>query len=91
MFSMQIVQLWTVNNYHWYLKQSLDFPATNADRVAAISWDPEHAYVLHIVCAGGQYLQYHWFWNTCGSKDDTTQVAVIDGGMEIAPYLELRY
>ena len=46
-------------------------------------WDPEHAYRLHIMCEGGQYLQYTWSWatNTSVGQDsvDDANVAVIDG------------
>ncbi|XP_046559311.1 LOW QUALITY PROTEIN: putative elongator complex protein 1 [Haliotis rubra] len=75
------VQLWTVNNYHWYLKQSLQFPA--AQRVLDVQWDPEHGYRMHIVCSGAQYLQYTWSWVTCHSfgksADDLATVTAIDG------------
>ncbi|XP_067666360.1 elongator complex protein 1-like [Haliotis asinina] len=75
------VQLWAVNNYHWYLKQSLQFPA--AQRVLDVQWDPEHGYRMHIMCSGAQYLQYTWSWVTCHSlgksEDDLATVTVIDG------------
>ena len=38
------VDLWTVNNYHWYQKQHLAFQPTDDDRVTAVCWDPEQAY-----------------------------------------------
>ena len=72
-----------MNNYHWYLKQSLAFPAEQADRVATLNWDPEHGYCLHIICESGMYLQYAWCWATARSsrlcEDDQANVAVIDG------------
>ncbi|XP_038077716.1 elongator complex protein 1-like isoform X2 [Patiria miniata] len=75
------VQLWTVGNYHWYLKQSLDFPAS--DRLTAMQWDPEHGYRLHIITQSARYLQYTWSWATNHSKgtdcSDDAYVAVIDG------------
>lgn len=46
-----IVQLWTMSNYHWYLKMELNF--TNAAKeVAAVSWDPVSQLKLHIVTRG---------------------------------------
>ena len=79
-----LVQLWTCANYHWYLKQSLNF---NADCIADIQWDPEHAYTLHVLLNSGQYLQYTWSWVTHRSSgkssDDNAYVAVIDGGMPL--------
>ncbi|XP_072037766.1 putative elongator complex protein 1 [Amphiura filiformis] len=77
------IQLWTVGNYHWYLKQSLHFPACHDEKIVAMHWDPEHAYRLHVVCQGGQYLQYTWSWATnCSVGQDSldnANVAVIDG------------
>ncbi|XP_071794308.1 elongator complex protein 1-like isoform X2 [Asterias amurensis] len=77
------VQLWTISNYHWYLKQSLQFPATGADRVVAVLWDPEHGYRLHIITQSGSYLQYSWSWATCHSRGvdegDDALVASVDG------------
>ncbi len=89
------VQLWTVNNYHWYLKQHLAFSAVSEERVTCLAWDPEHAYRMHIVCQGGQYLQYTWSWATNHSigqtTDDLTQVAVIDGGKCYQTYLIIKF
>lgn len=74
------VQLWTVGNYHWYLKQSLPF---ESDKPVSVLWDPEHAYKLHIVSSAGKYLQYTWYWATkCShgkTENDQALVAVIDG------------
>ncbi|EDO37251.1 predicted protein [Nematostella vectensis] len=77
------IQLWTVNNYHWYLKQELAFPASASDRVACFSWDPENALKLHLITGGGQYASYEWTWSTLHSQSHSTHnistVAVIDG------------
>ncbi|XP_071964263.1 elongator complex protein 1-like [Antedon mediterranea] len=77
------VQLWTVNNYHWYLKQSLNFKGTSTDRIVTMEWDPEQAYCMHIITNGGDYYQYTWYWATNHSRGMTQQnqanVAVIDG------------
>ncbi|XP_071171469.1 elongator complex protein 1-like [Mytilus edulis] len=78
--SKSYVQLWTVGNYHWYLKQSLYF---NSDKPTSVIWDPEHAYKLHIVSSAGKYSQFTWSWATncsCGkTENDQALVAVIDG------------
>jgi len=78
------VQLWTCGNYHWYLKQSLEFSATADERMACFTWDTEAAYRLHIVLGNGQYQQYTWSWLTnhssSGNVNDLASVAVIDGG-----------
>ncbi|XP_041464243.1 putative elongator complex protein 1 [Lytechinus variegatus] len=75
------VQVWTVGNYHWYLKQSLHFSASQ--RVTALTFDPEHANQLHLLNSAGQYLRYSWTWQTTNSRgldeDDQAVTAVIDG------------
>eukprot|EP00058_Branchiostoma_floridae_P012345 XP_002597833.1 hypothetical protein BRAFLDRAFT_286073 [Branchiostoma floridae] len=77
------VQLWTVSNYHWYLKQSLHFGKSQADRPTAVVWDAEHPYRLHLVCHGGRYVMYEWTWvinrSDGRTSEDNSYVAVIDG------------
>ena len=71
-----------MGNYHWYLKQNLEFAAS--DRVETVQWDTEQAYRLRVVTSSGQYLQYTWAWTTSVSQgsvvDDQATVGVIDGG-----------
>ena len=76
------MQLYTSSNYHWYLKQSLEFSGVRTERVASVLWDTEHEYVLHVMCGGGQYLRYRWSWTIHSSSDNHTSVGVIDGGEE---------
>ena len=52
-----LVQLWTVNNYHWYLKQQLEFPASLKDRVACFTWDPEVSLRMHLMTKGKSYVK----------------------------------
>ncbi|XP_020621181.1 elongator complex protein 1-like isoform X1 [Orbicella faveolata] len=77
------VQLWSVNNYHWYLKQQMEFPASLKNRVACFIWDPEVPLRLHIMTRGGHYFYYEWFWSTVHSEgiseSNMSTVAVIDG------------
>ncbi|KAM4807893.1 elongator complex protein 1 [Rhinophrynus dorsalis] len=78
------VQLWTVGNFHWYLKQSLNFGNDEKKHIVSLVWDPENSYRLHVVCKGWQYICYDWSWSTDCSGGDGPQghadVAVIDGG-----------
>ena len=53
LFDLIIVQLWTINNYHWYLKQQMEFPASLKNRVACFTWDPEVPLRLHVMTRGG--------------------------------------
>ncbi|XP_014779296.1 putative elongator complex protein 1 [Octopus bimaculoides] len=82
------IQLWTVNNYHWYLKQSLVFDPAKEKEVAALLWDPEQAYKLHIVTSDGCYMHYSWYWNTVVSDDSV--VAVIDGAQILVTPMALQ-
>ncbi|XP_061644154.1 elongator complex protein 1 isoform X2 [Phyllopteryx taeniolatus] len=77
------VQLWTVANFHWYLKQSLDFGTDPSQAPVCVCWDPERPLRLHLVTRGRTYLAYDWGWTTersqwTGALDDA-DVAVIDG------------
>uniref|UniRef100_A0A8C7U9S9 Elongator complex protein 1 n=1 Tax=Oncorhynchus mykiss TaxID=8022 RepID=A0A8C7U9S9_ONCMY len=58
------VQLWTVGNYHWYLKQSLYFGSDPQRAPADVSWDPERPLGLHLVTRGWASLTYDWGWST---------------------------
>jgi len=73
-----------VSNYHWYLKQRLEFASCCHGNVSALMWDPELAYCLHVALDAGHYLQFTWTWTTNHSAGQTSHdlasVAVIDGG-----------
>uniref|UniRef100_A0A8C3T4B4 Elongator complex protein 1 n=1 Tax=Chelydra serpentina TaxID=8475 RepID=A0A8C3T4B4_CHESE len=77
------VQLWTVGNYHWYLKQSLHFGSAAKSRLVSLLWDPEIPYRLHALCKGWHALCYDWHWSTdCSTGEEShlvANVAVIDG------------
>uniref|UniRef100_A0A8D1E9G5 Elongator complex protein 1 n=1 Tax=Sus scrofa TaxID=9823 RepID=A0A8D1E9G5_PIG len=77
------VQLWTVGNYHWYLKQSLPFSSCGKSKIVSLMWDPVAPYRLHVLCQGWHYLCYDWHWTTDRSLGDNlsdmANVAVVDG------------
>ena len=78
------MQLWTVGNYHWYLKQSLSFGRDPRRAPACVLWDPQRPLRLHVVTRGWACLTYDWGWSTDRSAgpdaSDNANVAVIDGG-----------
>ena len=78
------VDLYTMSNYHWYLKQRLEFESCHHGNMSALLWDPELAFRLHVALDAGHYLQYTWTWTTNRSAGQTSRdlasVAVIDGG-----------
>lgn len=52
----QKVYLYTINNYHWYLKQTLRFDSA----IDHVKWDPHPANgkVLHLFLASGEYHKF---------------------------------
>uniref|UniRef100_A0A3P8PZ67 Elongator complex protein 1 n=1 Tax=Astatotilapia calliptera TaxID=8154 RepID=A0A3P8PZ67_ASTCA len=77
------VQLWTVANYHWYLKQSLEFGPDPQKVPVCVCWDPERPLRLHVVTRSWTSITYDWGWTTERSTGldatDNASVAVIDG------------
>ncbi|XP_005808681.2 elongator complex protein 1 [Xiphophorus maculatus] len=77
------IQLWTVGNYHWYLKQSLDFDGDPQKAPVCFCWDPERPLRLHVVTHSWTSVAYDWGWTTERSRGldvtDDASVAVIDG------------
>ncbi|KAG7163721.1 putative elongator complex protein 1 [Homarus americanus] len=73
-----VIQLWTVGNYHWYLKQELSFK----EEVRYLSWDNENPLLLHLLTLNHLH-HYTWVVTTnksCGFGPlDLAHVAVIDG------------
>nr|XP_019938997.1 PREDICTED: elongator complex protein 1 [Paralichthys olivaceus] len=77
------IQLWTVGNYHWYLKQSLNFSRDPQKAPVSVCWDPERPLKLHLVRRDWTTITYDWGWTTERSPGldatDNANVAVIDG------------
>ncbi|XP_070819157.1 elongator complex protein 1 [Chaetodon trifascialis] len=77
------IQLWMVGNYHWYLKQSLDFGRDPQKAPVCVFWDPERPLRLHVVTCGWTSITYDWGLTTERSPGpdatDNASVAVIDG------------
>ncbi|KZT60539.1 IkappaB kinase complex, IKAP component [Calocera cornea HHB12733] len=76
-----VMQLWTVNNYHWYLKHTVH-PPTPTERFTAIHWHPESSLRLTLTTIN-RILDRSFAWATVRSSEpapnDTGTVAVIDG------------
>ncbi|TKS72786.1 Elongator complex protein 1 [Collichthys lucidus] len=77
------IQLWMVGNYHWYLKQSLDFGRDSEKVPVCVCWDPERPLRLHVVTRSWTSITYDWACTTERSPGldatDNANVAVIDG------------
>lgn len=50
--SDKIVQLWSMKNYHYYLKQELYSHDTQKPRFRGFKWHPEDPLSLYIICQG---------------------------------------
>lgn len=73
-----------MGNYHWYLKQSLDFGSALLKAPVCVLWDPERPLRLHLLTGSWTTVTYDWSWSTDRSPGtdatDNASVAVIDGG-----------
>ncbi|XP_063699383.1 LOW QUALITY PROTEIN: elongator complex protein 1 [Culicoides brevitarsis] len=74
--------LYTIGNYHWYLKQTLRFEA----KIAFFEWSPRsnEKKSLYVSLENGQLLSYQWNYivnHSRGNKSNNDEgvVAVIDG------------
>ncbi|WVQ90021.1 hypothetical protein IAS59_003797 [Cryptococcus gattii] len=77
-----VVQLWSMKNYHYYLKQELYSHDTQRPRFRGFKWHPEDPLSLYIICQDS--IQHRTFtWDTFAARlpmpHDTASVAVIDG------------
>ncbi|KAI9223448.1 IKI3 family-domain-containing protein [Blastocladiella britannica] len=80
-----VVQVWAMNNYHWYLKQEIDLGVP----FAAVHWDPVQPLTLHAVSVAAEYSQWRWAWdvirneqrynNSHGGTAHAAAVGVVDG------------
>ncbi|XP_076005236.1 elongator complex protein 1 [Genypterus blacodes] len=77
------IQLWAVGNYHWYLKQSLDFGRDSQKAPACVCWDLTQPLRLQVITCDWTSIAYDWGWTTERSPgvdaSDKANVAVIDG------------
>ncbi|ORZ11311.1 IKI3 family-domain-containing protein [Lobosporangium transversale] len=85
------IQLWTMNNYKWYLKQELLYNGEDGSTVATFHWDLEAALVLHVVTESGSYQRNEYCWdifvNDMLHPNNLGTVAVADGAnLLITPF-----
>ncbi|CAG8578654.1 3718_t:CDS:10, partial [Funneliformis mosseae] len=82
------VQLWNMNNYHWYLKHEIQ--SQSDVRITSVSWDPEKALRLHYTTTN-EYHCLDFCWDVFGantiSDKNAASVAVIDGtSVNLTPF-----
>ena len=70
--------LYTIGNYHWYLKQVLEF--STSDNINYLQWDNRlgEEKTLHILFESGKYFVYKWQW-AIDRFNRSGLVFVIDG------------
>ncbi|WWD21132.1 hypothetical protein CI109_105613 [Kwoniella shandongensis] len=77
-----VVQLWTMKNYHYYLKQELFSHDPSSPRFKGLKWHPEQALSLYIVGENSVQIRTS-VWDTYAARlpmpHDTASVAVVDG------------
>ncbi|KND02563.1 Elongator subunit IKI3 [Spizellomyces punctatus DAOM BR117] len=89
-----VIQLWTANNYYWYLKQELR-PVSENDSFSGMQWDPEVALRLHLTTRSGSYQRSDFcadqFVSTSRVAENPATVAVIDGcSVLLTPFKHLN-
>lgn len=57
-----VVQLWTMKNYHYYLKQEIFSHKPSETRFTGIRWHPEQALTLYIM-GSGEAVGFACFWS----------------------------
>ncbi|ODA83783.1 hypothetical protein RJ55_02299 [Drechmeria coniospora] len=80
------VQLWTMGNYHWYLKQEIPLHAP----FSHLAWHPERALRLAASSSDRTILAelvFHTARGSCQPPNDNGAVAVIDGEtVKVTPF-----
>lgn len=76
------LQLWTENNYHWYLKQTIDFRDDNP--LVFFTWSTApRAKKRLIILTRNNFMVYTFRWTISGTRgladDDKSVVGVVDG------------
>ncbi|KAI8929674.1 IKI3 family-domain-containing protein [Entophlyctis helioformis] len=77
-----LIQIWTANNYHWYLKQEIRAEAGSTGYNCML-WDPEAPHRLHALLNDGEYRRFDYipevYTSSSLSASSSAVVAVIDG------------
>lgn len=80
-----ILQLWTENNYHWYLKQSVKFPMDNS--LVHATWSTTSCAKKLIILTCKELITCDYNWSIDHSRGrtmrDKSVVGVIDGNKSL--------
>jgi len=87
--SVESFLLFSSYNYHWYLKQRMDF--CEKDGPVSAVWDIMSDCRLHVFLKAGRYDCYDFKWVVNDSQgltaDDGAYVALVDNGKHINGHL----
>ena len=80
-----VLQLWTENNYHWYLKQSIKFPMDNS--LVHATWSTTSCSKKLIILTCKEFITCDYNWSVDHSRGltvhDKSVVGVIDGNKSL--------
>ncbi|EJD52142.1 IKI3-domain-containing protein [Auricularia subglabra TFB-10046 SS5] len=85
-----VVQLWTMGNYHWYLKHEISANRYGDLRFTCVAWHSEDPLRI-LLLTESKLVDRRLAWDTFASRAvfpfDTGMVAVIDGaGINLTPF-----
>ncbi|TDH68081.1 hypothetical protein CCR75_003808 [Bremia lactucae] len=81
------IQLWSRNNYHWFLKQELTLKSN--DGLVSLAWDEEKSGRLNIVACSFRtqaltLYEYEFAWDCCCLEAERLQSSALRDGEETA-------
>ncbi|KAF1777501.1 IKI3 protein [Phytophthora cactorum] len=77
-----VIQLWSRNNYHWYLKQELQL--RTGDRLVDFAWDEEAAGRLNVVACSSHaqaltFYEHEFVWDICSVEAEQLALSSTPG------------
>ncbi|CAO1630884.1 unnamed protein product [Sympodiomycopsis kandeliae] len=96
--SQDVLQIWTMSNWHWYLKQEINPPLTShgsRSRIGSWVWHPQETHQLFVSYAGcdGSGIEVHSFHEqtvaeTLTRPTASSGVSVSDGAVQRVTFLD---
>lgn len=89
--SSSVLQLWMENNYHWYLKQSINFPMNNS--LICVTWSVTSCSKKLIFLTCKELITCDYNWSVDHSRGttihDKSVIGVIDGNKSLMTGLRI--
>lgn len=80
-----LVQLWSMKNYHYYLKQELYSHDTQKPRFRGFKWHPEDPLSFYIICQGTSLKKKNSFFPPLNNSLQTLSSTVHSHGTLLPP------